>query len=524
MIRVVLFLVSVGLLALGASWFADRPGEVSIVWLGYRLDTSIFVAALAALLFALSVVFVWAVVRAIVRSPDQVSLFFRHRRAVKGYLAISRGLIAIGSGDLRLARKSADDAARLSPGDPLALLLGAQAAQMAGDREAAEHAFRVMVARDDTKLLGLRGLYIEAQRRNDPNAARRFAEQAAEAAPGTGWAGQAALDFRCAAGDWTGALEALEAMKPSLDKPVYRRQRAVLLTARALALDESDRDASRALALEAVKLAPGLVPAAALAGRRLAEAGEVRKAGKILDAAWQENPHPDIADAYANLRLGDSARDRRIRVKRLADKMPNHIESALALSRAALDAGDFAAARQVLAPYIHAPTRRVATLMAEIEERESGDEGRARAWMARAMRAAPDPAWTADGVVTERWIPVSPVSGRLDAFEWRLPLAEIGVERSVIEPDVPTPPSQPIEAAPVVEDTPVRRAKPVAETKSSTRSSSRRAGRAPAAEPIIPLIHAPDDPGPDSTLEADPVPEPTLPPSDGWTRFRQLFR
>ncbi|MGI8525400.1 MAG: heme biosynthesis protein HemY [Pseudolabrys sp.] len=528
MIRVVLFLISVALIALGVAWFADRPGEVSIVWLGYRLDTSIFVAAFAIIVLAIAVIAVWSLVRAVVRSPDQVSLFLRHRRAIKGYLAITRGLIAIGSGDLRLARRSAADAARLTPGDPLALLLSAQAAQMEGDRDGAEQAFRVMVARDDTKLLGLRGLYIEAQRRNDPNAARRFAEQAAEVAPGAAWAGKAALDFRCAAGDWSGALEALEAMKSSLEKPAYRRQRAVLLTARALSLEETDRDASRAMALEAVKLAPNFVPAATLAGRRLAESGEVRKAGKILDAAWQASPHPDIAEAYANLRLGDSARDRRVRVKRLAAKMPDHIESALALSRAAVDAGDFAAARGALAPYVHAPTRRVATLMAEIEEREHGDEGRARAWMSRAMRAAPDPAWTADGVVSERWIPVSPVSGRLDAFEWRLPLAEIGVERPVIEPDLTTSPRGIDTAADLAPagDKPIRRSNAATKSdlKPAGKSQLRGAAKQPPAEPVIPLIHAPDDPGPDPALESDPVPEPTLPPSDGWSRIRQLFR
>ena len=38
---------------------------------------------------------------------------------------------------------------------------------MAGDRGGAERAFRAMARRDDTKLLGLRGLYIEAQRRDD---------------------------------------------------------------------------------------------------------------------------------------------------------------------------------------------------------------------------------------------------------------------------------------------------------------------------------------------------------------------
>ena len=64
-----------------------------------------------------------------------------------------------------------------------------------------------------------------------------------------------------------------------------------------MALEDIDRDTARAAVLEAVKLAPDLVPAAALAGRRLAESGEPRKARKILETAWAINPHPDIAES-----------------------------------------------------------------------------------------------------------------------------------------------------------------------------------------------------------------------------------
>jgi HemY protein len=523
MLRVVVFLITAAILALGIAWFADRPGAVVINWLGYRIETSVMVAIFAVALLAAFIVAVWAIYRAILRSPDQVSLFFRHRRAVKGYLAITRGLIAVGSGDVSAAQRSASDAARLSPGDPLALLLTAQSAQMAGDRAVAERAFRDMAHREDTKLLGLRGLYIEAQRRNDANEARLFAEEAAKASPGLPWASQAALDYRTAAADWTGALAALETLKSSLDKADYRRQRAVLLTARALALETTDREAARAMALEANKLAPDLVPAAVLAGRLLAEAASVRKAGKILDAAWLTGPHPDIAATYANLRFGDSARERRARVKRLADKMPRHVESALALAQAALEARDFPAARAALADYLPMPTKRVATLMAEIEEAE-GDVGRSREWMARAMRAAPDPAWTADGAVSEQWLPVSPVTGRLDAFRWKVPVAEIGFERPPIEPaaiapaakppaveEKPSPPVVPAETAPP--DKPASRRK----------SSAKRAAADKPPEPVIPIVHAPDDPGPDAVHEADPVPEPTSPPST-WDRLRQMFR
>ncbi len=511
MIRIVIFLAAATVIATGVVWFADRPGEVAITWLGYRLETSVGVAIAALIVLVIALIFIWTVVRAIVRSPEQVSLFLRHRRAIKGYLAISRGLIAIGAGDLRIARRSADEAARLSPGDPLALLLTAQSAQMAGERTEAERAFRVMAERDDTKLLGLRGLYVEAQRRNDMPAARLAAEEAAKAQPTLAWAGEAVLDYRCAASDWAGAIDALDSMKKAFDKAEYRRKRAVLLTARAMALEDSDRDASRLMALEAVKLAPDLVPAAALAGKRLAEAGEARKAGKILETAWKTSPHPDIAEAYANLRFGDSARDRLTRMEKLAAKTPNQIEGALAVAHAALDAREFSVARGALSSYASAPTRRVATLMAEIEELEHGDEGRVREWMSRAMRAAPDPAWTADGAISDRWLPVSP-SGRLDAFTWKVPLAEIGMTRPVIDA---MPPATPSASPPLLPSE--KAARRATKSKSAVKSK--------ATEPVIPLVHAPDDPGPDSTLEIDPVPEPTLPPANqAWQRIRQLFR
>jgi HemY protein len=522
MIRVVFFLISVALIAAGVAWVADRPGDVAVTWMGYHIETSVLVVAIALLVLVIVALILWSIVRGIWRSPEQVSLFLRNRRAMKGYHAISRGLIAIGSGDQRLARKSADEATRHSPDAPLTLLLNAQSAQMAGDRGGAESAFRAMLRREETKLLGLRGLFVEAQRRADAPAALRAAEEAAKAEPSLGWASQAVLDFRSVARDWRGALDVLERMKNSLEKKIYRRKRAVLLTAHALELNETDRDGARAAVLEAVKLAPDLVPAAVLAGRRLAEAGELRKAGRILSAAWSTNPHPEIAETYANLRFGDSARERLARVKRLAEKIPEQIESALALARAALEARDFAAARAALGNYLAVPTRRVATLMAEIEEAEHGDKGRVREWMSRAMRAAGDPVWTADGVVSDRWMPVTP-KGRLDGFEWKKPLAEIGHSPPVIEAKeegIIEPVAAPAELASLHE------AKPDEQPASAAADEARPVAAAkPVEAAVIPLVHAPDDPGPDSAPETDPVAEANAPPPrDAWQRIRQLFR
>lgn len=512
MIRVVLFLALVAVLALGAAWIADRPGEVAITWLGYRLETSLMVLVVTVCVLIAAVLLLWSAVRTVLRSPDLIAMVLSQRRGVRGYLAISRGLIAVGAGDTRTARKYSGEAERIAPGEPLALLLNAQCAQLAGDRAAAEFSFRAMAEREDTKLLGLRGLYVEARRREDASAARAFAEEAAQAAPALAWAGQAVLEFRCAAGDWAGALAALDRNSKHglIEKPDYRRQRAVLLTARALSLEDSERDRARSFVLDALKLAPSLVPAAELAARFLGEAGEIKRASRIIEAAWRANPHPDLAEAYAHLRPGDSARERLTRVEALAQKAPGHVESALAVARAALDAQDFGVARAALRPLLKEPTQRMAELMAEIEDKESGDEGRAREWMARALHAPQDPAWAADGFVSDRWMPVSPVSGKLDAFQWKVPLAELAGEHEVIDSDgvqaaAEAPP--PAVRLPSARDD--KPALPPEESAPETRASRKRAALTPPprVEAVIPLVHAPDDPGPEPPPE-EPEPEP----------------
>ena len=118
-------------------------------------------------------------------------------------------------------------------------------------------------------------------------------------------------------------------------------------------------------------------------------------------------------------------------------------------------------------------------------------------------------------------------NGRLDGFAWKLPLAEIGVSRPVIDVvappvalsvEVPAPAAK-TQPAPMPEPPPERPARKPA------KSMAKAVEKAKPVEPVIPLVHAPDDPGPDSGLDGDPVPEPSSPPArDAWQRLRQLFR
>jgi hypothetical protein len=236
----------------------------------------------------------WTILLALWRLPKHVRRSRRERRVARGRHAITQGLLAIGHGDSASARAHAEVARRHAAQDPLALLLHAQSAQLDGDRAGAQAAFRATAERQDTRLLGLRGLFIEAQRADDPVAAVGIAEEALKLAPASTWASQAVLGFRCARGDWAGALTILDNNLESglIDKAAWRRQRGVLLTARALELETIDRDRSRDTVMEAIKLAPTLVPAAVLASKYQSEAHQVRRSMRLVEAAWLVQPHP----------------------------------------------------------------------------------------------------------------------------------------------------------------------------------------------------------------------------------------
>jgi len=429
MTRIILYLLGLLAIAAGLDWLADRPGTIVVDWQGYIAETSVFRAFILLLLLIGAALFTWSALRWLWSSPARVGRVFNRRREKRGLDALSSGIIAIGAGDRALAARYAGQARKALPHEPLTHLLRAQSAQLAGDRATSRRIFEAMLASPDTEQLGLRGLFLEAQREREQEAARQFAERALKLNPKLDWPIEALFDLQCRVGDWPGALDTLAVgrRQGTIDKTIANRRRAVLLAAQAQAAEDTAADKALELAQEAHRLAPDLVPAAAIAGRILASQGNTPRAARVLLKTWRLSPHPDLAAAYAYARPGDSPRDRLNRVRHLARLTPHDSEGPIALAVTAIEAREWDEARKALEPLLEERlTQRVATLMARIEGEQHGHAGRVREWLARAVNAPRDPAWTADGVVSDRWSPVSPVTGALDAFRWRVPVEEQG--------------------------------------------------------------------------------------------------
>ncbi|RUV12944.1 heme biosynthesis protein HemY [Mesorhizobium sp. M7A.T.Ca.TU.009.01.3.1] len=528
MIRLLAFLIVVFALGLGFAWLADRPGDMVVTFNGYQYQVSLMVAAVAVVAVVAAVMILWWLLKSLWNSPYTISRYFRVRRRDRGYQALSTGMIAAGAGDGALARKKTKEAAKLirSDQEPLIHLLEAQASLLEGDHESARQKFESMLDDPEMRLLGLRGLYLEAERLGDRNAARHYAGRAAVMAPQLAWAAESTLEELTARGDWDGALKLVDAQKSTrqIERDAANRRRAVLLTAKAQALADSDPAAARTAAIEANKLRPDFAPAAVAAAAALFKQNDVRKGSKILEAAWKAEPHPEVAELYTHARPGDAVLDRLTRAKKLQEMKKNHAESSMTMARAALDAQDFSTARREAEAAIRMDRREGAyLLLADIEEAETGDQGKVRQLLSRAVRAPRDPAWVADGVVSERWAPVSPITGRLDAFEWRAPMERLG--QLIDSHD-----DMPADAAPVIEALakPTSEKGPIeviddagGETSAGKQAESREEDHvrpitaaafaavpsdAEGVDPAEELARLPDDPGVDPDEEAEKSP------------------
>ena len=368
----------------------------------------------------------WSLLRQVWRSPATVGRYLYRRRQKRGLDALTSGIIAVGAGDRALAVRYAAQARKALPNEPLTHLLRAQAAQIGGDRATARRIFEAMLASPETEQLGLRGLFLEAEREGEQEAARQFAERALQRNPKLGWPVEALFELQCRAQDWQAALDTLAIARRQqlIDKAPAARRRAVLLTAQAQALEDTDADKALELAQEAHRLAPDLVPAAAIAGRVLAARGNTPRAARVLLKTWRlctaSRSRGRLCLRQARRQPARPPQPRAPPRAPHAEQSPRH-RSRVAIS--AIDARDWDEARKALEPLLDDRlTPRVCTLMARIEGEQNSDAGRVREWLARAANAARDPAWTADGVVSDHWSAVSPVTGALDAFQWRAPV------------------------------------------------------------------------------------------------------
>lgn len=429
MSRGLVFLVFLAGLAYGAVWLVDRPGSVAIQWQGYHVETSFaFAVGAVAILVAIAAMLYRGWIH-LVDMPARIRRNRAEARCKKGYLALTRGLVAVAAGDDQGIRDQAWRVEKYLADPPLTLLLSAQAAQLSGDDQRAARFFRQMLENPETEFFGLRGLITQAMKRGDLEEARLFAERAQRLNPKSPWVSESLLGLQARSGRWDNAQALLtDSVKNGLQgRDESRRRQAVVAYHLGLqARDSGDKGAATKHLAKAIALRPGFIPAAIQLGRLMVEGGKVRKAAAEIETAWRHTPHPALFEVFCAARKADGAIDKAKAAQRLLKIKPDRAESHLIAGRAALEANLWGEARKHLGNALDmSPTAGVYRLLAAVEESEpeQGDPVRAREWLIRASMADPDPTWVCSdcGTVVPDWMALCPSCGGFDTLDWKAP-------------------------------------------------------------------------------------------------------
>lgn len=432
--KIVLFVVIVAALTLGAGFLMESSGGIQITAGGTEFTLGPLQSVLAALV---AIFLVWiflklfslliATLKFINGDETAISRYFDRNRERKGFQALSEGLMALASGEGRLAMAKATKAEKYLHKPELTDLITAQAAEMTGDRKKAEEVYKRLVQNETTRFVGVRGLMKQKLDSGDTDTALKLAERAFAIKPKHEEVQDTLLRLQAKNADWSGARKTLNAKLKhgALPRDVHKRRDAVLALSEAKdILDDGKTIEAQEAAISANKASPDLIPAAAMAARSHIAQGREKYAVRILKKAWQVQPHPELAAAFAEIEPNESAEARLKRFKQLTVLSPEHRETKLLLAELNLAAEDFPEARRSIGDLAETePDTRVLAIMAAIERGEGASDAVVRGWLARALTAPRGPQWVCESCKTihSEWTPVCNNCEGFDTLSWTTP-------------------------------------------------------------------------------------------------------
>ena len=434
LVKVTIFVSLAALLAFGATYIQDTPGEVLIAFAGQEISLTPLVALIGVLVaFAAFWILLKlaglgvALLRTLMGDQTALRRYFDKNRERRGYAALSEGLIAVASGEGQKAIAKANKAEKLLHKPELTLLLNAQAAEMTGDRTRAIELYKQLLSDDRTRFVGIQGLMKSKLAEGDTDRALLLAEKAFALKPRHPETLKTLFSLQSSAGDWSGARATLQAKSRAklLPKNVAARREAVLSVADAIAKhSDGQGEKARDAAIFANRNAPSLVPAAVLAAQVYIAENNKRNAVRVLRKAWEANPHPDLAAGFASIEPDETPSQRVTRFATFLKILPDHPETRMLETELLLAAEDFPAARRALGELAQTnPTTRTLSLMAAISRGEGGAEETIRGYLARALAAPRGEQWvcSACNSIHPKWSPICANCSGFDTLSWSLP-------------------------------------------------------------------------------------------------------
>jgi len=453
--KITLFVGLIAALTFTASFLIDAGGEIRVAIGNMEFSLTPLAGTIGLILILLAgwltfriAGFLIAIFRFFNGDETAISRYFDRNRERRGFEALADGLMALASGEGRVAMAKAAKAEKYLGRPDLTLLLSAQAAEMNGETGKAQGYYKKLLTDDRTRFVGVQGILKQKLAEGDTDTALKLAEKAFALRPRHEGTLDTLFSLQSNKRDWKGARQTLGATVKarSLPKGVHTRRDAVLALAEAREMLEAGQiENGKVAALQANRLSPDLIPAAVLAAEMHILNASPRNATKIIKKAWASQPHPDLAAAFADIAPNETPAARLTRFQPLLKLKPDDPENKLLASELAIVAEDFPAARKSLGDLAQTdPTTRSLTIMAAIERGEGSADNVVRGWLTKALGASRGAQWMCETCnhIHGSWVPICENCAGFDTLTWDVP------------PISSTPAARPSDMLPLIVGTP----------------------------------------------------------------------
>ena len=407
-------------------WLAKEPGNVSIVWRNWQVDTSVGILVMVVCLVAIATTLAFRFWQFLTQTPGRLLTNRRANRERRGYRELTDGMLALASGDASNAMKHARRADNFLGRPAAGHLIVAEAAVLQGNLDLAKKHFEVLLEGEETAVAGARGLLTRALDADDHTEALKQAETVRSIDPEAAWVLPKLFNLQVNAREWEAADATMdEAIKRrSVSSDRGRRLRALVLYERGMASTEiSDNDAAVGFFREALDLDPSLPYVAIEYSKLLLKGGKQRRSQRVLEQSWMTTRHPEIAEQLILIAVNDEPINRyKIAHKLISQNLDS--DSALILAGYALEANLWGEARKYAELTLEERSSVGACeIMAKLENKEAMPRDAVREWREKSLTAAPDKSWVCSncGSHRENWVTICQSCGAFDRIEWQFP-------------------------------------------------------------------------------------------------------
>lgn len=305
-----------------ASFVVDNPGDVTMLWFNYQIETSIAFMIAAITIAVIILMSFILLIRRILYAPSN----FINKRTTKhlksGLNELTHTIAALATSNIDSAEKHIHKAERLIGKTPLTLLLEAQISKSKGNEVKTQKLLESLLEYKETEFLAARSLSDNANKHENLPAALKFAKKAQSLEPKNNHSSLAVISLQTRMQQWDEALA--NVMKAKLKRKDKKRIAALIKLMRAQSLlNNGNNEQALIIAEEASPILSNFTPATTIMANIYSKNDNNKKAISILTKALKRQPSSYLMETLQNIIESEPEEYKKKILEKFSDKIKN---------------------------------------------------------------------------------------------------------------------------------------------------------------------------------------------------------